>query len=170
MSRARGGPSNRRRSPRTLTPLCFLRGVMPAKLIVGVALGKHHVNERGAACRSVSYPVKEPPRAVPIAPSKARPRSSSPCLSQRCLSSMATQRSKNAIPCLYKISAERHLATCKRGLDGRFVTGKGTQALRESVDWAHHCGGFTRSCFCRRRAPRADKLLPSLLQSILSPG
>ena len=144
---------------------------MPAKLIVGVALGKHRVNERGAACRSrsASYSVKEPPRAVPIAPSKARPRSSSPCLSQRCLSSMATQRSKNAIPCLYKIFAERHLATCKRGLDGRFVTGKGTQALRESVDWAHHCGGFTRSCFCRRRARRADKLLPSFLPSILSP-
>ena len=121
---ARGGPSNRRRSPRTLTPLCFLQGVMPAKLIVGVALGKHRVNERGAACRSVSYSVKEPPRAVPIAPSKASPRSSSPCLSQRCLSSMATQRS-NAIPCLYKIFAERHLSTCKRGLDGGFVTGKG---------------------------------------------
>ena len=126
LSVVRDGPSNRRRSPLTLTPLCFLQGVMPpAKLIVGVALGKHRVNERGAACRSVSYPVKEPPRAVPIAPSKARPRSPSPCLSQRCLSSMATQRSKNAIPCLYKISAERHLATCKRGLEGRFVTGKG---------------------------------------------
>ena len=120
MSIARGGPSNRRRSPRTLTPLCFLRGVIPAKLIVGVALGKHRVNERGAACRSVSYSVKEPPRAVPIAPSKARPRSSSPCLSQRCLPSIATQRSKNAIPCLYKISAKRHLAK-----EGRFVTGKG---------------------------------------------
>ena len=103
----------------------FLQGVMPAKLIVGVALGKHRVNERGAAWRLVSYSVKEPPRAVPIAPSKARPRSSSPCLSQRCLSLMATQRSKNAIPCLYKIFAERHLATCKRGLDGEFVTGKG---------------------------------------------
>ena len=124
---ARGGPSNRRRSPRTLKPLFFLQGVMPAKLIVGVALGKHRVNKRGAACRSVSYSVKEPPRAVPIAPSKARPRprSSSPCLSQRCLSSMATQRSKNAILYLYKIFAERHLATCKRGLDGGFVTGKG---------------------------------------------